>query len=65
MSETQVQTCLEVTGNIVVTAMQSGKLPAEDADAVAAYFKTVYWQVFESAETNLADLRNRQSRRGT
>lgn len=65
MNELQIKTCLEVTGNMVIAAMQSGKLPAGDADAVAAYFKTVYWQVFESAETNLADLRNRQSRRGT
>ena len=55
MTEPQVKTCLEVTGNIVIAAIQSGQLSG-DADAVAEYFGTLYRQVFTSSLTQPADV---------
>jgi len=54
MAEPEAKTCLEVTGNIVIAAIQSGQLTG-DASAVAAYFGTVYRQVYSSSLTKPAD----------
>ncbi len=55
MAEPQTKTCLEVTGNIVIAAIQSGQLSG-DADAVAAYFDTIYRRVYKLSLTALADI---------
>ncbi len=45
----ETKTCLEVTGNIVIAAIQNGLISGEvKADDIAAYFKTVYSQVYAS-----------------
>lgn len=41
MPEPEVKTCLEVTGNIVVTAIQNG-LISGGANDIAAFFETCY-----------------------
>ena len=56
MSEPEVKSCLEVTGNIVIAAMRGNDPLAKDADALAAFFATVYSQVYKSALTKPTDI---------
>ena len=37
----------EVVGDIVIAALQQGKIPAEDPKALGAYFNALYQEIVE------------------
>lgn len=50
MHEVSVEKCLNLTAELVLAAINSGKFEAEDGQATAEYFDKVYAQVCKCAK---------------
>ena len=57
------QRVIELATAIVITAMETGKLDAGDAEAVAHYYNVVSTQVMRNALIDLPDLAERKMKK--